>query len=247
MPTGRSNRRPQTLGRSVRLFRSFRKEQSDPAHFYRTLATDSVEQLTAYADLRGATVLDVGGGPGFFADAFRRAGACYVSLDADAGELSAHGLPQTGTVLGSGTALPFGDDVVDVCYSSNVLEHVAEPWRMADEMVRVTRPGGTVFLSFTVWLGPWGGHETSPWHWLGGERAARRYESRHGHPPKNRFGESLFPVSVGDGLRWARDVRGATLVDAFPRYAPDWARSLVRLPGAREVLTWNLALVLRVS
>lgn len=227
------------------LYRAFRREQSDPDHFYRTLAADSVVQLGRYADLVGATVLDVGGGPGFFADAFRGAGARYVGLDADAGEMSAHGLQQAGNVLGSGMALPFRDHVVDVCYSSNVLEHVPRPWRMADEMIRVTVPGGLVFMSFTVWLGPWGGHETSPWHWLGGERAARHYESRQGHPPKNRFGTSLFPISVSEALHWARSCRTATLEDAFPRYAPDWARAVVRIPGLREVATWNLALAMR--
>lgn len=245
MPRGGGREGRQTLGRSVALFRAFRVEQTDPDRFYRRLATDSVWQVRRYVDLDGATVLDVGGGPGFFADAFRGAGARYFSLDADAGELSSHGLPQQGTVLGSGLQLPFRDDAVDVCYSSNVLEHVADPWRMADEMVRVTRPGGTVFLSFTVWLGPWGGHETAPWHWLGGERAARRYEARHGHPPKNRYGLSLFPVSVKAALRWAEGCRRASLVDVFPRYAPDWARPVVHLPGLREVVTWNLAIVMR--
>ena len=60
---------------------------------------------------------------------------------------------------------------------------------MADEMVRVTRPGGLIFLSYTLWWGPWGGHETSPWHYLGGGRAARRYERRLGHRPKNVYGD----------------------------------------------------------
>ncbi len=95
--------------------------------------------------------------------------------------------------------LPFADDSFGVTYSSNVLEHVSEPWTMADEMVRVTRPGGLVFLSYTLWYGPWGGHETAPWHFLGGHRAARRYEKKHGHPPKNVFGTSLFPVTAAAG------------------------------------------------
>ena len=233
------------MRRWVTLLRAFRAEQTEPERFYRTLAADSVTQLGRYTSLDGAVVLDVGGGPGFFADAFRAAGARYYSVDADAGEMRAHGLDQEGAVQGSGMALPFGDGVVDVCYSSNVLEHVRDPWRMADEMVRVTRPGGTVYLSFTVWLGPWGGHETAPWHWLGGERAAERYSRRHGHAPKNRFGVSLFPVSVADGLRWARGCDAVEVVDAFPRYAPDWARAVVRVPGLRELVTWNLALVLR--
>lgn len=237
-----------TLARSVRLFRDFRVEQTAPDRFYGALAADSVEQLQRFCCLDGASVLDVGGGPGYFADAFRGAGARYLAVDADAGELSARGRPGPGTVLGSGMALPVRTGAVDVCYSSNVLEHVPRPWDMADEMVRVTRTGGTVFLSFTNWLGPWGGHETAPWHYTGGRRARRRYAVRHGHEPKNRFGESLFAVSVADALRWSRRsaARGhVEVVAAFPRYHPWWATGVVRVPGLREFVTWNLVLVLR--
>ena len=68
-------------------------------------------------------------------------------------------------------------------------------------MLRVTRPGGIAFISYTSWYGPWGGHETAPWHFLGGARARRRYAARHGHEPKNKYGESLFEVTVRDGAR----------------------------------------------
>ena len=234
-----------TLSRSIRLFRAFLREQSDPDHFYRILADDSVRQLGGYVDLRGASVLDVGGGPGYFADAFRAAGAGYHGIDPDVGELSARGEPADGMVRASGTALPVRTGAVDVCYSSNVLEHVDRPWLMADEMIRVTRPGGTVFLSFTPWLSPWGGHETAPWHYLGGHRAARRYTARSGRPPKNAYGKTLFDVRVGEALRWARGNGNATLVEALPRYHPWWAKPMVHVPGVREVGLWNLALVLR--
>ena len=233
------------LRRSLRLLSAFRVEQSDPARFYRTLADDSVRQLLRFLPLQSQLVLDVGGGPGFFRDAFEAVGASYVALDADAGELSAHGRVTPTTVVGSGMHLPVRSASVDVCYSSNVLEHVRQPWRMADEMLRVTRPGGLVFLSYTVWLGPWGGHETSPWHYLGGARAARRYTRRHGHPPKNVFGQSLFAVSVADGLRWAQRADGANIIGAMPRYGPGWADWIVKVPAVREIVTWNLALVLR--
>lgn len=234
-----------TLARSFRLFRAFLREQSDPDHFYSVLAADSVAQLSGYLRLPGKLVLDVGGGPGYFADAFRAAGASYLGVDPDVGELSARGAPASGMVRASGMALPLRTGSVDVCYSSNVLEHVAAPWRMAEEMVRVTAPGGTIFLSFTPWLSPWGGHETAPWHYLGGHHARRRYAARNGRPPKNAYGESLFAVRVGDALRWARHCRQATLVEALPRYHPWWAKAMVRVPGVREIGLWNLALVLR--
>jgi SAM-dependent methyltransferase len=241
----RCDLRPGTLRRSVTLLRAFRVEQTDPDYFYSLLARDSVRQLGQYAGLAGRLVLDVGGGPGYFGTEFRRAGARYLTVDSDLGELSARGVPQSGCVLGSGMALPVQTRSVDVCYSSNVLEHVPQPERMADEMVRVTRPGGTVFLSYTTWLSPWGGHETAPWHYLSGDYAARRYQRRHGRPPKNRYGQSLFPLSAARMLRWARRHPDVRLVAALPRYHPSWARWLVRLAGVREVAVWNLLLVLR--
>jgi 2-polyprenyl-3-methyl-5-hydroxy-6-metoxy-1,4-benzoquinol methylase len=234
------------VARSVRLFRAFRNEQSDPDFFYGLLADDTVKQLRTYTDLAGALVVDVGGGAGYFAEALRGAGAQIVFVDCDAGEMSARGgeIPDGG-ILGSALELPLRSGSVDVCLSSNVLEHVPEPFTMAEEMVRVTRPGGTIYLSFTNWLSPWGGHETSPWHYLGGQRAALRYERRHGRRPKNVFGESMYAVSVADTLRWARRQSAAEIVDVMPRYLPRWAKPIVRLPGVREVLTWNLVLVLR--
>lgn len=235
-----------TLGRSVRLLSAFRKEQTDPDFFYGLLARDTVAQLAAYADLPGALVCDVGGGPGYFTEVLRERGARTICVDCDAGEMTARdGAVPEGAVLGSALELPLRDAAVDVCFSSNVLEHVPDPWRMAGEMVRVTRPGGLIYLSFTNWLSPWGGHETSPWHYLGGRRAADRYARRHGRRPKNDFGVSLYPVSVAAALRWARRAAGTELIDARPRYHPSWATGVVHLPGLREIVTWNLLLVLR--
>ena len=232
----------------MHLLGEFRHEQDDPDRFYSALAADSADQLAAVADLEGATMLDVGGGPGYFRSAFEAAGATYVALDSDVGELAGRGEIAPRTVVGSGMQLPFRDGAFDVCYSSNVLEHVSDPWLMAREMVRVTRPGGTVFLSYCAWFGPWGGHETSPWHYLGGARARRRYRRREGHEPKNRYGETMFAVTVGAGLRWADEVtRGGEveLVQLAPRYNPWWSWWLLRVPVVREVVTWNLVIVLR--
>jgi SAM-dependent methyltransferase len=236
-----------TLRRSIRLFRAFLVEQTDPARFYGALAQDAASHIGHYARLEGSLVLDVGGGPGYFADAFESAGATYRTVDSDVGEMSMVTEPRPGSVIGSGMALPFADGSVDVCYSSNVLEHVRDPWLMADEMVRVTRPGGLVFISYTTWYGPWGGHETAPWHFVGGRYAARRYERKRGKRPKNDFGSSLFPVTVAAGLRYAERVRAVAVIDVLPRYNPRWSYWLLRIPGLRELVTWNLVIVLERS
>lgn len=241
------------LRRSVRLLSAFRFEQSDPARFYGALAADTAAMV---ADLwTGATgsaaadrtVLDIGGGPGYFATAFDAAQMSYIGVEPDPREMHAGpaGTPEgAGTfVRASGTALPFADDSVDICLSSNVAEHVRDPWRLGNEMLRVTRPGGLVVLSYTVWLGPFGGHEMGLTHYLGGARAADRYARKHGHRPKNDYGSSLFAVSAADGLRWARST--GALVDAFPRYHPRWAWWMTAVPGFREFTVSNLVLVLQ--
>jgi SAM-dependent methyltransferase len=234
------------LGRSMRLWRAFRQEQVNPDLFYGALAEDSAEQVDTWHPLGGARMLDVGGGPGYFQEAFERRGATYIAVDADAGEMRLHGRsPSTRTVQARGDALPFARASFDLTYSSNVLEHVERPWELADEMLRVTKPGGTAVISYTLWWGPWGGHETAPWHYLGGERAAKRYLKRTGHDPKNRFGESLFQVTAAEGIRWAHSTPRAELIAAIPRYLPRWATTVVAIPGLRELLTWNLLLVLR--
>ncbi len=245
-----------TLGRSVRLLTEFRFERSDPARFYRALAADTAVMVTDLWQARhpggagapgGRTVLDIGGGPGYFAAAFTAMGWHYVGVEPDPAEMHAAG--RTGTfgtsVRGSGLALPFADGSVDVCLSSNVAEHVPRPWQLGAEMLRVTRPGGLAILSYTVWLGPFGGHETGLWHYLGGARAAARYTRRHGRRPKNDYGSTLFAVSAAEGLRWAAGT-GAQ-VAAFPRYHPRWAWWLTSVPGVREFLVSNLVLVLSPS
>lgn len=238
-----------TLRRSLTLLRSFRHEQTAPDKFYAPLAADTAHLITSLCrDTQSpiGNVLDVGGGPGYFAEEFERRGIHYVSVEPDAGEMSAAGIRIANAVRASGTALPFSAGAFDVVYSSNVAEHIADPWRMGEEMLRVTRPGGLTILSYTVWLGPFGGHETGLWqHYIGGDFARDYYSRRHGHLPKNVFGTSLFNVSCAAGLRWAHSVSDAQLVLAFPRYHPRWAWWLVRIPILREFLVSNLVVVMK--
>ena len=107
-------RRMATLRRSLRLLRAFSYEQFRARIFYSMLARDTRSlldalrsdlSLSAAPRLRGASVLDVGGGPGYFADAF--ADCFYVGLEPSVSELSAAGLTGFGAVRGDGASLPF--------------------------------------------------------------------------------------------------------------------------------------------
>ncbi|OHQ52334.1 SAM-dependent methyltransferase [Corynebacterium sp. HMSC070H05] len=241
-------RRMATLRRSLRLLRSFPYEQFRPRVFYSSLARDTRMLIDALANdlslppITNQSVLDVGGGPGYFAEEF--ADCFYVGLEPSVSEMSAAGLSGFGSVRGDGAALPFADDTFDVVYSSNVAEHIPNWQTMGAEMLRVAKPGGLVVLSYTVWLGPFGGHETGLWqHYVGGRWARRRYAKVHGHEPKNRFGETLFAVSAREGLEWAEST--GRLAAAFPRYHPAWAWWVTRVPVLREFAVSNLVLVLR--
>ena len=204
------------LRRSSHLFRSFLVEQTDPDRFYGDLAARAAE-------------------------AFRARGARYVAVDHDPTVASV----ADGGVTGSALALPVADAAADIVFSSNLLEHVPEFTAVADELVRVTRPGGVLYLSYTNWWSPWGAHEASPWHWLGADYAVRRYQKRHGRRPKNLLGETLYRVSIAEGLAWAGSRDDVEVLAARPRYLPDVARHLLAVPGLREVATWNLLLILR--
>ncbi len=235
----------QGLARSVRLLRLFRQEQSDPDLFYSGVAADAVSQLARHIDLAGRTVVDVGGGAGYFSAAFRAAGADSFLFEPDRSELLSRGAAPGGAVLADGYWLPVADGCADVCFSSNVLEHVPDPAGLIAEMIRVVKPGGLIYLSFTNWYSPWGGHEMSPWHLLGAGYAARRYVRKYGRQPKHEVGTNLYRVHVGPTLRLIRARRDVEIIDQLPRYYPRWCKFLLRLPWLRELASWNLLVIAR--
>ena len=234
------------VGRSLELFRRFRGEQRDPDRFYDYLAADTVRMLHDHVEIDGAVTVDVGGGAGYAASALRRAGARCIVVDPDEDELKNFGRTPEVAVRGDGRRLPIASGVVELYHTSNVLEHVPDPAPMLEEMMRVLRPRrGIAFVSFTNWFSPWGGHETSPWHYLGGGYANRRYERRHRRPPKNRYGTTLYRLDIADVLGWLRGRDDVELVWVGPRYLPGWLRWIIAVPGLREVMAWNLAVILR--
>src|ERR1700678_496391 len=231
--------------RSIRLYRLFRVEQTDPDLFYRNLAEDAVQQVADHCELTGRTVVDIGGGNGWFSSAFRARGSNSYLFEPDLTELRGRGRPLAAAVVADGYWLPVRDAAADVVFSSNVLEHVSDPMGLIEEMVRVARVGGLVYLSFTNWYSPWGGHEMSPWHYLGPRFAERRYVRRNQKLPKNRPGVTLFTLHIGPLLRQLRARPDLEIVAARPRYYPNWCRFLLRLPLLREFFTWNLMVIVR--
>ncbi len=226
--------------RFVRLFGLWRNEVAEPEPFYTALAGEAAADLDRRHGLRGAEVLDLGCGPGYYTSALRDAGARVVGLDMDTDGWEG----TSGLVHGDATALPFPASGFDGVFCSNLLEHVADTGGVLAEIERVLRPGGWVYLSWTNWYSPWGGHEMTPYQYLGPRHGPRLYEKRHGAPRKNRMGEGLFAVHIGSTLDLLSRREGLEVVSVVPRYWP-WLGFITSVPGVREVATWNCLIRLR--
>lgn len=230
--------------RYLTLWRLFRRERDDPDPFYSTLADLAVADLDERHGVQGRRILDLGAGAGWYTEALRRAGADVVSLELDRDEMSARGMIVGGAVCADAGHIPAATSSFDGVFCSNLLEHAPDTAAIIDEIARVLRPGGWGYVSWTNWYSPWGGHEMTPYHYLGPERGPRLYERRHGPPRKNRFGEGLFAVHVGPTVGLVRAHRDLQIERVEPRYWP-WARAVTRVPGLRELVTWNCLIRLR--
>lgn len=232
------------LRRTQAFLQAFRVEQTDPGRLYTLMASDVVNTLSPHLDITGALVLDVGGGPGYVADAFKSAGGICLTVDPSLEELHLHGRSSRLAIVADGQLLPFSSGHFDIVHCSNVLEHVPHPQQLLSELSRCCTANGLIYLSFTNWLSPWGGHELSPWHYLGAERAVKRYEARGG-TVKNMPGKSLHQLRIGDVINWLKQDKTLDILSVAPRYYPSWTQPITRIPGVREVLTWNLEVVMR--
>ena len=115
---------------------------------------------------RADRALDLGCGAGRHAFEMYRRGADVVALDQDADELDkvrewfaamreAGEIPEGAEAdvkEGDALALPFADGEFDRVVAAEILEHVPADIQAIEELVRVTRPGGTVALTVPRWF-----------------------------------------------------------------------------------------------
>jgi len=114
----------------------------------------------------GERVLDLGCGAGRHAFEMYRRGADVIAFDQDADELAGvrdlfAAMRDAGEVPdgaeadvkeGDALALPFADGEFDRVVAAEILEHIPDDLGAIAELVRVTRPGGTVALTVPRWF-----------------------------------------------------------------------------------------------
>lgn len=227
------------------LFKLFLSERDDPEPFYTKLADRSVAEFAF--PLRDRLVLDLGSGPGHYSAALQRAGATVVPIDLGTENMRKANRAGLAAVQTDATRLPFAPRTFDGVFCSNMLEHVPVASEVIDEIERVLKPGGWGWISWTNWYSPWGGHNITPFHYLGPHLGAKAHARLRGGPPdRNPVFGGLWPTYVGRVLHDVTNRPGLRVLDAAPRYYPS-QRWVLRVPGLREVVTWNcLILVERV-
>jgi 2-polyprenyl-3-methyl-5-hydroxy-6-metoxy-1,4-benzoquinol methylase len=100
-------------------------------------------------------ILEAGTGKGHFALALAKRGYSFVTFDIAEEEqrfaklnLAYYGLEkQVDFRIENGERTSFAGASFDAVFSVNVLHHLADPYRVVDEMIRVIAPGGKLVIS----------------------------------------------------------------------------------------------------
>lgn len=132
-------------------------------------------------DLHDKLILDMGSGWGDFLYQLNanRVNAYGVEPSPELGYLSRKRFllnnMENKVIRAIGENLPFKENTFDFVFSHSVLEHVADPERCLEEMIRVLKPGGVCRLVVMNYLSFWDAHYKCFWFPFFPKRIARRY------------------------------------------------------------------------
>lgn len=218
-------------------------KHKDDAYFYQLQADDAVRWIEAAGvQLGPATrVLDLGCGHGVFGSRLTLRG-CSVTFADERNYLLPElaGAPFRTINLDKDEIAGLGEYDLVVC--SNVFEHLAKPDRFLDSVHKILAPRGKLYLSWTNWLSPWGGHDWSPLHYLGPRNGQWLYDKLLKRSRNHTIYQNLFPTYISRTLSQIRQSPHLTILRAAPRYYTELAW-LIRVPVVREFLAWNCALL----
>lgn len=164
-------------------------------------------------------ILEIGCGHGMLSDRLREHGKHVLKTDFN---------PKQNDVLHCDAhAIPFVDGSFDLVVCVNTLEHLHTPKLALAEMRRVSK---RLYLSWTPWWSPFGGHEFAPLHYFG-----RTKGSIH------QIGTNLFKTTVAETIEQLEQV-GWKIISIRPRYWP-MLKFLSCWRWTREWATWNVEII----
>ena len=149
-----------TMRNDLSIYRTYAPNWWDGSQKFLRLLHNLVPARLAHFDAivgtwRGKTVLDLGCGGGFMAEALARRGASVIGVDPSDAAIAAAAAHAGAEALaidyrvGTGEAIPLPDNGADCVVCVDVLEHVADLEAVLDEIARILKPGG-LFLFDTI-------------------------------------------------------------------------------------------------
>lgn len=211
-------------------------------------------------DVTGRIVLDLGSGLRGYSDELAHQGAkAVISLDLET--LLPPAAQNVYPVVADALHIPLKDAEVELVFCASLIEHLASPSSLLDEIRRVLCPGGWCYLSFPPFYSLHGGHEFAPFHYFGERFALCVYRLLSRSSPEwvNRlYKPTTHPNSFSKLYpRWGlyrltiRRVKqmlsslDIDLIDLSTRYLPV---NTARFPfPLSEVLTWHAQFLFRVK
>ncbi len=196
-------------------------------------------------------ILDWGCGLGLISELMLRAG-----LDVSSFDYRGDGSPDAAVALklfphirahisSDPRGLPYADASFDAVLSCGVLEHVLDPDASLDELARVLRPGGTLYVyklpnrySYLEWIAKRVGlyyHGAEPHELLYTPASARALLERHGYEVRELRLANMLPLTLDVPIAQRTRVSRAVW----------WAnRALANVPGLNRAAT-NVELIAR--
>lgn len=241
-----------------RLAKARLRSEEDYRKFQRFQAGLLLEYIYNFGvDISGRLVLDLGSGLGGYSQEIaRKSGATVISVD-----LIEPSWPLEQGIymlIADALSIPLRDESVDFIFCASLIEHVRNPFLLLTEVKRVLKSEQYCYLSFPPFYSPCGGHEFSPFHYLGKQPALYlSHLLKRAHPDWviKIYKPSLSPTSFADTYRsWglfkltiAEAVQiirrsGLEVIDISPRYLPI---NTARWPILGELLTWHVQFLLR--
>jgi len=106
-----------------------------------------LQMIARWAKLDGAHVLIDGCGVGMYASQIRRRFTPHVeAFDIELERVREARLDTPHALVAAAEAIPYPDNTFDTILSHEVIEHVTDDRRTAQEMVRVLKPGGRIVI-----------------------------------------------------------------------------------------------------
>lgn len=206
-------------------------------------------------DINGKQVLDLGSGIGGYSEEMIRHGATVISLDLM--KPSYRVMQGQFAIAADALSIPLRDESVGFILCASLIEHVLDPVRLLAEIQRTLVRRGYCYLSFPPFYSPLGGHEFSPFHYLG-EHWAIRLKGRRRKALEwvnNLYKVSHNPQSFSDiyqdwGLYKMTIARVRRLIDSSELHIVNMSTrflpiSLIRWPLLGEIFTWHAQFLLQ--